>query len=759
RIDLTTTNIEIINKSTNVSYHTLSPLVSSNALQTPFIITYKLKDSTATQTLNAMTGSVNEGSYQVFEIENGVRVDYTLGDSKFSLKDLPGFIHPDKYKEKIIDVISDDSKQLVEKYYKYSEERDVYYPTNPREDSRKLYETIYYEGEYTFEDLAEDTYYFTGEDRMVHPKATFTFPIEYTVEDGKLNVNVLFQTATYHEDFQIVTMDLLPSFGATNNSDQAYALLPDGSGGIVELNGIKGNNNVYMKSLYDNTVLLESAIKTFDEKATMPIYGMSDENQGIFAIVSKGAEKTNLVLTLSNNPNEPNRIFPRIQNVDVYNHDFYGDGSTMIRYYSDNKTSEYSIEYSLLDKTNNDYFSLANMYRDYLINTYKLSVQEEISSGILVDIIGGIKREHNVMGIQFDKVEYATTYSQAIEILEDLNQIANLSTIYSGWMNGGYVHDLPTSIKYDRVAGGKSEFDKLVTYINENKLNHYFDISFIETFAKNGKGFRADAHGVKNIPNEVLTKGTVQPNTLLENKKGLTKYFVAPQYINSVVDRYLDELKFELSGLSLRDIGSMYYANYGKDAMEFSQAQQYLEEILSKLTNEGYNLLINNGYNYTFPFSTYQTNLPLETSLSGVIDYAIPFQNIAYNGLFDYSGKSINIGNATSLEKYILKSIEFGMDIKYTVSHQNSSFFNDTDYSYYYNTNFDNLKDEIYSTSESINESKEVLGNGYIVGHERLMNDVFKVSYENGRTLIFNYNNESVEVSGRTIPGLGYIVE
>lgn len=759
KMDLTTTNIEILNKETGALYQTITSEGASKALKTPFTITYKLVESNATQTLNAMDKSVEEETYEVYEIENGVRVDYTIGNSSYSIKDLPSVIDPAKYQEKILDVISEESQALVNKYYKYSEKRGFYYPTDPKKDSKRVYEIIFNESDYTVEDLSEDLYEFTGTGEAPLPKATFTFPIEYTFEKGQLNVNVLFQDTTIPEEFQVISMDLLPSFGATFSSESAYALLPDGSGGIVELDGIKGTNNVYLKSLYNNTELLDVPTKLYDEKATMPVYGMSDERQGFIAIIDQGAEKTNLVLTVSSDEGEPNRIYPRIQNVDTYNHDFYGDGSLTIKYYSDNKASEYRIQYHLLDDKNPSYYDMSQVYREYLIEKYDLTIQDQISSGMLVDIIGGIKKDYNVMGIQFDKVEYATTYNQAIELLKELSEIENLTTIYTGWMNGGYTHDLPTDIHYDASAGGKSDFEKLVSYINDNELNHYFDISFVETYSKNTNGFRANEHGLTTVPNEVLMRNIVKANTLLQDKTGLTSYFVAPQYLNSVVDRYVENQKFDLSGLSLRNLGSMYYANYGRHNTEFAYAQDSVEKALQTLTDKGYELLVKDGYNYTFAYSDYQTDIPVETTYKGVIDYAIPFKQLVYNGLFDYSGESVNIENSTSLEKTILKSIEFGMDVKYTVSHADSAFFNNTDYTYYYNTNFESLKDEIYETSSQINESKAILGNGNIIGHERLMNDVYKVTYENGKTLIFNYNNEGVKVNGQTIPALDYIVE
>ena len=759
KMDLTTTNIEILNKKNGALYQTVTSEGTSKALQTPFTLTYKYVESSATQTLNAMSKSIEEGTYQVYQIENGLRVDYTIGNSSYSVRDLPSVIDPDKYQEKILDVVSEESQALVNKYYTYSEKRGFYYPTDPKKDAKRVYDIIFNEGDYTVEDLSEDLYAFTGAGEAPLPKATFTFPIEYTFVNGQLNVNVLFQDAIIPEAFQVVSMDLLPSFGAVFNSDSSYALLPDGSGGIVELNGVKGSNNVYIKSLYNNTELLDLPTKLYDEKSTMPVYGMSNGTQGFVAIIDQGAEKTNLVLTVSSDEAEPNRIYPRIQNVDTYNHDFYGDGSLTLKYYSDNKTSEYRIQYHLLDETDQNYYEMSKVYRNYLVEKYDLTVQDEITSGILVDIIGGIKKDYNVMGIQFDKVEYATTYTQAIELLKELNQIENLTTIYTGWMNGGYTHDLPTEIKYDEAAGGKSDFEKLVTYIHDNELNHYFDISFIETYRKNTNGFRTGEHGLTNIPSEVLTKNLVKPNTLLQDKTSLTSYFVAPQYLNSVVDRYVENQKFDLSGLSLRNLGSMYYANYGRHNTEFAYAQAYAEEALQTLTDAGYQLLVKDGYNYTFAYSDYQTDIPVETTYNGVIDYTIPFKQLVYNGLFDYSGESINIENSTSLEKNILKSIEFGMDVKYTVSHADSVFFNNTDYTYYYNTNFESLKDEIYETSNQISESKPVLGNGNIIGHERLMNDVYKVTYENGKTLIFNYNNEGVNVNGQKIPALDYIVE
>ena len=64
--------------------------------------------------------------------------------------------------------------------------------------------------------------------------------------------------------------------------------------------------------------------------------------------------------------------------------------------------------------------------------------------------------------------------------------------------------------------------------------------------------------------------------------------------------------------------------------------------------------------------------------------------------------------------------------------------------------------DIIQRQTEELNNIK--LYEGYLVDHERVSRDVYKVTYSNGLEIYINYNLSSVSVDGITINSLDYVV-
>src|SRR4029453_760104 len=117
----------------------------------------------------------------------------------------------------------------------------------------------------------------------------------------------------------------------------------------------------------------------------------------------------------------------------------------------------------------------------YLIKHYGLTRHNSGSdTPFVLELIGSIPVRKNFLGIPYPSTEAVTTYSQAIEILESLQQrdISQIQLKYSGWFNKGVQHRLPSSIKPDSILGGKKMFEKLLNYAEENNIEVYPDVAF-----------------------------------------------------------------------------------------------------------------------------------------------------------------------------------------------------------------------------------------------------------------------------------------
>ena len=171
-------------------------------------------------------------------------------------------------------------------------------------------------------------------------------------------------------------------------------------------------------------------------------------------------------------------------------------------------------------------------------------------------------------------------------------------------------------------------------------------------------------------------------------------------------------------------MGSYLSGNYDeRHELTREDTKNIVISSLENLRDSGYNLLIDGGNIYTLKYAGAVTDVPLESSGISIESYTVPFVGMVLHGCVDYSGVALN--QQGSYQNSFLKSIENGAGLHYILMTELSDFF--------------------YEVSDSA-----------IVQHSILSENVVQVRYENGSSVLINYNDQPVTVGETTIDGMDY---
>src|SRR5690606_30227315 len=106
-----------------------------------------------------------------------------------------------------------------------------------------------------------------------------------------------------------------------------------------------------------------------------------------------------------------------------------------------------------------DYVKLAEKYRDYLIDKYRLEEKDNTDKTVLfLNMLRALEKRKVTLGIPYTKDYSLTTYEQARSIIEDLQAegFADFMVSYMAWTNEAMEPEASAKLKPAKVLGGSS---------------------------------------------------------------------------------------------------------------------------------------------------------------------------------------------------------------------------------------------------------------------------------------------------------------
>lgn len=594
--------------------------------------------------------------------------------------------------------------------------------------------------------------------------ADITVPVTYTLENDYLNLYV--DTTTIKEesgDKVITDLSFLTTFGAAEADENGYFVIPDGSGAIVNFNNGKTGYKTYSGKVYGNDITpVEKTAPAKTEQIYFPMYGIVKGNSAMMVVADKGdtAATINAYVSGQNKTSYNTCYFSfKVRTEDKY---LMGGESNPLKVFEKRGilVPEIEVRYypvSNSQKSDVSYIDIADKYRDYLTGDYGVTKSETIAdTSLYVDLFGAVMKRESILGFPVNMQHKATTFDEAIEILTQLNAggADDIVVNYNQWTTDDIKQKVANKAAPASVLGGKSDFNKMMSYAADNNIDIYPCIDNL-TF-KTGNGYWTMTDTAIRVSNAYSRQIIYDLAYGIENQFYKAMSLLAPSCYDDVFEKTAKSYsKKGLTNISMGSASTVIYGDYGRYSMSREMVKNDMQKNYELLNTEVGSVLADGANAYVLPYIDHITNVPLCSSRFDVFDEDIPFYQLVMHGLKSYSCTPVN-GDA-QIADTVLKAIASGSNLQFDLVADNADSLKDTLYDTLY------YADSTYWTDDAAScykFSKEILGDvsdQQIVSYEAVSDSKIETVYANGTKITVDLTARSVTKNGKVYSLYDYI--
>lgn len=583
--------------------------------------------------------------------------------------------------------------------------------------------------------------------------------VEIGIEGDAMVVSIPYGSIKEDGEHGIVSIEVLPFFGAANKSIDGYVLYPDGCGAIMMYRNKDNKPKSMVKYtyyVYGNEKVDMDVNRAMENNnmynAMLPVFGVKNEGNAFLAITSKGDSDAQINLSMEGYMVDFNRtafeytyrhLFDIIlSNVQV-NSSNIAMSSKGLK--ADKKLIEqdYEARYVFLHGKEANYSGMANAYRDYLIKSggIKKAIENNGSIPLAVDFLMGIMEDR----LLFDKFITMTSFKQAEEITERFidKGIEALQVKLAGWIRGGY-GKYPINWPPEGRVGGTDGLMGYYCYAKEKNIDLFMQVNFID--AMNGSGGFSKR-------NDVVYQGNTKQVSDYTGKL----YWLNPAASFGMYETFMNELaKCGNLGVAFEETGEIIYHDYNKNyPCGRMQTMAYWEKMLGA-ASQSRGLAVEGGNAYALRYADRLFGIPADTSEYFFTDEAVPFYQMVVHGLIPYTTVAGNLFHDPVKQK--LKWVEYGCMPYYELTYLKSREIKYTNYNSLFTSHYEEWIDTAAGIYKEFNERLGSIWSEYMTGHEKLSNGLVKVSYSNGTVIYINYGDLDVVHGGHIVKAQDYLV-
>ena len=617
----------------------------------------------------------------------------------------------------------------------------------------------------------------------------FKLALEYTLNDNGLDISLPANSIRFNDGlYALEYISPLQFFGAGDLNDEGYIFYPDGGGAIFYYEDLlKKSASSITGKVYGVDYAYHEISGKHQESIRMPVFGAvnsknvpvldqdgnpvmaPDESgtpapvtkkvtEGFMAILHQGDAMANITAAWGGSRHNFASVYttyyPRPKDTyELSGSVSVGGDNTWTVESSRKYTGSYKLQIVMLadaahqptlEAAGRPYFEasyvgMAKAYNNYLVNitgVLKPLSASDVKDGNLplyIESFGTVPDTQKILSMPVEVNVPLTTFDNVKQMYKDLkdNGITNVQFKLTGFANGGMYSTYPTKLDWMNEVGGADGFKSLLTDARGQGYGIYPDFDFMYvTRDELFDGVDLQYAAARTIDNRYSNR-RVYDATYQE----FVSYFdicVTPSMVREYYNNFTTAFKgYDPLGISVSTLGSDLNSDFGdRVPTNREDSKKIISGILAEIDKDYRSVMTSGGNAYALAYTDHLLNAAIDSSRFASASRSVPFVGMVLHGYVNFSGSAIN--RAGNIKYQILKAIENGASVYFTLSYDNTEILKEfKDLSQYYSVNYDiwaftedlegNRKPgELFDVYNAVNQAIGGLQTAKIVGHQFL---------------------------------------
>lgn len=590
-------------------------------------------------------------------------------------------------------------------------------------------------------------------------EAEVMIPLQCVLSDDGLKLSVDPNKIQENAN-KVLSVAIAPFFcGVKNDTENSYIFVPSGSGALIDTTAKSEQGATYSAQIYGNDPTIdEVASISTKEPIRLNIFGTKMNGKAVCAIVDSSEDSAKINAISGSTTFGYSTCYASFQLRGYTNHtaQLFYDTVEGVVYGKKMINKPISVTFCPLKGEDADYSGMAKCYRNYLTKNFGLK-ESGNDIPLSIRVLGGTAMKQSFLGIPYDTVYPTATLSDAEKIINEVkNEVGtNFAVQLKGYGESGVdVGKIAGGFKIHKKLGNFGELNKLFDYSKSNNIALYFDVD-IERFNKNFAGISKFFDSATNAGELKVLQ--YRYDIAVRDKQKETAYnLLSPAKFTEVFGKFLKKIaKHNLQGISLDSVSSVTYSDYiDKENSDYYSKNGFsaaASSVIDSIKNGGKSFMASSANLYSAVKADIITEAPVNSEKDATFLCDVPFYQMVFKGSLPITVQSINL--SANPRTQLLKAVESGSGLGYTVINNWDSSVINADMPYFYNSVFNDIKDGMFENAKELADYYGKINGKHITRHSVLENGLRETVFENGVTVYVNYTDKAIStVSGEVAP-------